>query len=281
MAGTLYVVATPIGNLEDLTRRATRILGSVDRILCEDTRRTRALLEALELRSPPRGLVRCDAHMEGERLHEVVSWLVAGESLALVSDAGTPGLSDPGERLVRAAWDAGQLVVPVPGPSAVTAALSAAGLGAGGFAFGGFVAKGGDALRKQLAGLTPGVHVFFAPARDLHDVVTEASLVPTVAEVVIGRELTKLYERFYRGTARDVLDALAADADSNLGEAVVIFDVQPAVIDDEAIVMALQHALRGNTSAKDAATAVAGALGVPRRRVYQLALGLPRTPEPR
>ncbi|MFO0745591.1 MAG: 16S rRNA (cytidine(1402)-2'-O)-methyltransferase [Myxococcota bacterium] len=276
MSGTLYVVATPIGNLEDLTRRAVRILGSVDRILCEDTRRTRALLEALDLRSPPRGLVRCDAHMEGERLHEVVGWLVAGETLALVSDAGTPGLSDPGERLVRAVWDAGQVVVPIPGPSALTAALSAAGLGAAGFTFGGFVEKGGDALRKQLAGLTPGVHAFFAPSRDLALVATEASLVPTIVEMVVGRELTKLYERFYRGTPHEVVDRLAADPDSGLGESVVIFDVREAVIDDEAIVMALQHALRGGVSAKDAATAVAGALGVPRRRVYQLALGLPR-----
>lgn len=274
MAGTLYVVATPIGNLEDLTRRAVRILGQVDRILCEDTRRTRWLLEALQLSMPARGLVRCDAHVEGERLHEVIGWLAVGEDLALVSDAGTPGLSDPGERLVRAVWDAGHVVVPLPGPSAVTTALSAAGLGASGFTFGGFVEKGGEALRRQLAGLTPGVHVFFAPARDLYELTLEASLIPTIAEVVIGRELTKLHETFYRGAPREVAERLHDNAEAALGEAVVIFDVKAAVIDDDAIVQALQSALNRGGSKKDAIDAVAGALGVPRRRVYQLALGV-------
>jgi len=274
MGGTLYVVATPIGNLEDLTRRAVRLLGSVDRILCEDTRRTRALLEALDLPVPPRGLVRCDAHVEGERLGEVIGWLATGESLALVSDAGTPGLSDPGERLVRATWEAGHVVVPVPGPSAVTTALSASGLGAGGFTFGGFVDKGGEALRRQLADLPPGVHAFFCPARDLLDVVTEASLIPTITLVVIARELTKLHETFYRGAPRDVRDRLQGDPEAALGEAVVLFDVRAAVIDDEAIVQALTAALARGGSKKDAVDAVAGALGVPRRRVYQLALGV-------
>jgi len=274
MSGILFVVATPIGNLEDLTRRAVRILGSADRILCEDTRRTRALLEALQLKTPPRGLVRCDAHAEGERMAEVLTWLAAGEQLALVSDAGTPGLSDPGERLVRAVWDAGLQVVPVPGPSALTAALSAAGLGAAGFTFGGFVDKGGESLRKQLAGLASGVHAFFAPARDLLLIATEAALIPTIAEVVIARELTKLHETFYRGTPHALVERLTGDAEALLGEAVVIFDVREAVIDDEAITLALHAALnRGNTK-KDAVDAVAGALGVPRRRVYQIALAL-------
>lgn len=274
MSGTLFVVATPIGNLEDLTRRAVRILGSADRILCEDTRRTRALLEALQLKTPPRGLVRCDAHAEGERMAEVLTWLQAGESIALVSDAGTPGLSDPGERLVRAVWDAGLQVVPVPGPSALTAAMSAAGLGAAGFTFGGFVEKGGEALRKQLAALTPGVHAFFAPARDLGLLATEAALIPTIGEMVIARELTKLHETFYRGTPQSLIERLTTDPESALGEAVVVFDVRDTIIDDEAITLALHAALnRGNTK-KDAVDAVAGALGVPRRRVYQLALSM-------
>ncbi|MCC6619798.1 MAG: rRNA small subunit methyltransferase 1 [Deltaproteobacteria bacterium] len=268
------MIATPIGNLEDLTRRAVRLLGSVDRILCEDTRRTRALLEALDLPTPPRGLVRCDAHAEGERLDEVLGWLATGESIALVSDAGTPGLSDPGERLVRAAWGAGHVVVPVPGPSAVTAALSVSGLGASGFTFGGFVDKGSEAARRQLADLPPGVFVFFCPARDLLELAAEASLIPTIAEMVIARELTKLHETFYRGAPRDVHERLQGDPEAALGEAVVVFDVRAAVIDDEAIVQALQGALVRGGSKKDAIDAVAGALGVPRRRVYQLALGI-------
>lgn len=276
MSGMLWVVATPIGNLEDITQRAVRVLGSVSRILCEDTRRTRALLEALQIPVPPLGLVRCDAHAERERLPEILEWLAAGESLALVSDAGTPGLNDPGERLVRQAAAAGHRVTPVPGPSALVAALSASGLGGGGFSFGGFLPKGQEAARTLVGALSEGVHAFFVPARDLADVMDTLALLPAIGHVVVGRELTKLHETFYRGAAHELRERFAADSEALLGEAVVIFEVLPAATEDAVIEQLLRAQLDQGKSAKVAVEAVAGALGLPRRRVYQLMLALDR-----
>lgn len=276
MTGTLWVVATPIGNLEDITQRALRVLTQAHRILCEDTRRTRALLEALSIPVPAGGLVRCDAHAERERTDEILGWLGAGESLALVSDAGTPGLNDPGERLVREAAAAGARVVPVPGPSAVTAALSVSGLGGGGFAFGGFLPKGQEAARTKVAALGQGVHVFFAPARDLIDVMDTLALLPAIGQVVVARELTKLHETIYRGAALDLRERFQADPEALLGEAVVLFEVLPAPTEDAVIEELLRAQILQGKTPKAAVEAVAGALGLPKRRVYQLMLGIDR-----
>ena len=276
MTGTLWVVATPIGNLEDITMRAVRVLGAASKILCEDTRRTRSLLEALQIPMPVGGLVRCDAHAERERLEEILGWLAAGESLALVSDAGTPGLNDPGERLVREAAAQGHRVVPVPGPSALVAALSASGLGGGGFSFGGFLPKGAEAARTLVGALGQGVHAFFAPARDLDEVMDTLALLPSIGHVVVGRELTKLHETFYRGTAQDLRERFTSDAESRLGEAVVIFEVLPPATEDAVIEQLLRAQLDQGKSPKASVEAVAGALGLPRRRVYQLMLGIDR-----
>jgi 16S rRNA (cytidine1402-2'-O)-methyltransferase len=276
VTGTLWVVATPIGNLEDITHRAVRVLGSVGRILCEDTRRTRALLEALQIAVPAGGLVRCDAHAERERQDEILAWLAAGESLALVSDAGTPGLSDPGQRLVREAAAAGHRVIPVPGPSALVAALSASGLGGSGFSFGGFLPKGRDAARSLVAALTEGVHAFFAPARDLAEVMDTLALLPAIGHVVVARELTKLHETFYRGTAQELRERFLAEAEALLGEAVVLFEVLPRETEDAVVTGLLRAQLDQGKSSKAAVEAVAGALGLPRRRVYQLMLAMDR-----
>lgn len=270
--GTLWVVATPIGNLEDMTHRATRVLASVGRVLCEDTRRTRTLLDHFGIAD--KALVRFDAHAEKDRLEEVLSWLEHGEDLALVSDAGTPGINDPGERLVRAAAARGHRVSPVPGCSSVIAAVSASGLGGGGFSFGGFLPKGAEALRNKLAGLSPGVWVFFAPARDLRDVVESMAMVSTVGQVVIGRELTKLHETIYRGDAQTLVARLEGDDEALLGEAVLVFEVVEAPLTDEVIEGLLRAQLAAGKTSKAAVEAVAGALGLPRRRVYQLALKL-------
>ncbi|HRE88111.1 MAG TPA: 16S rRNA (cytidine(1402)-2'-O)-methyltransferase [Myxococcota bacterium] len=272
LAGTLWVVATPIGNLEDMTHRATRVLASVGRVLCEDTRRTRTLLDHFGIAD--KVLVRFDAHAERDRIDEVLSWLEHGEDLALVSDAGTPGINDPGERLVRAAAAKGHRVIPVPGCSSVIAAVSASGLGGGGFSFGGFLPKGSEALRTKLAGLSQGVWVFFAPARDLRDVVESMAMVSTVGQVVVGRELTKLHETFYRGDAQALVSRLEGDDEALLGEAVLVFEVIEAPLTDEVIEGLLREQLAGGKSSKAAVEAVAGALGLPRRRVYQLALKL-------
>lgn len=270
---TLWVVATPIGNLEDMTHRATRVLASVDRILCEDTRRTRALLEHFQI-AEGRHLVRFDAHSERERIDEALQWLANGESLALVSDAGTPGINDPGERLVRAAAQAGHRVSPVPGCSSVTAAVSASGLGGGGFAFGGFLPKGAEALRNKLAGLGPGVWVYFCPARDLAEVAAVMATLSTIGELVIARELTKLHETIYRGEPRALVTRLEGDPEALLGEAVLVFEVEAAPLSDAVIEGLLREQIAAGKSSKAAVEAVAGALGLPRRRVYQLALKL-------
>lgn len=272
LGGTLWVIATPIGNLEDMTHRATRLLASVGRVLCEDTRRTRALLEHFGIAD--KALVRFDAHAEKDRLEEVLGWLEHGEDLALVSDAGTPGINDPGERLVRAAAAKGHRVSPVPGCSSVIAAVSASGLGGGGFSFGGFLPKGAEALRNKLAGLSPGVWVFFAPARDLRDVVESMAMVSTVGQVVICRELTKLHETIYRGDAQTLVGRLEGDDEALLGEAVLVFEVVEAPLTDEVIESLLRAQLAAGKTSKAAVEAVAGALGLPRRRVYQLALKL-------
>ncbi|HSR43136.1 MAG TPA: 16S rRNA (cytidine(1402)-2'-O)-methyltransferase, partial [Longimicrobiales bacterium] len=144
---TLYLVSTPIGNLDDLTRRAERVLAEVDRVLAEDTRRTRILLEHLGLRKP---LTSCHEHNEAARTETVLGWLADGEDVALVSDAGTPLISDPGERLVEAVSGAGYDVVPIPGPSAVTAALAVSGLPPEPFTFLGFVPRKGRDRRTAL-----------------------------------------------------------------------------------------------------------------------------------
>jgi len=279
VTGTLWVVATPIGNLEDITYRAVRVLGSVGRILCEDTRRTRGLLEALRIAMPEGGLVRCDAHAERERQAEILAWLAAGESLALVSDAGTPALNDPGERLVRAAAAAGHRVIPVPGPSALVAAISASGLGGGGFAFGGFLPKGAEAARTLVSGLGEGVHAFFVPARDLHEAMDTLALLPALGQVVVAREISKLYETFYRGSASELRDRFAEDPEALLGEAVLVFEVLPTPTEDAVVADLLRAQLILGKSPKAAVEAVAGALGLPKRRVYQLVLDLDRESE--
>lgn len=267
--GTLYVVATPIGNLDDITLRAIRVLRSVDRILCEDTRVTRVLCEHLGVRAP---LLRHDAHTEARSSAGAIALLEAGERLALVSDAGTPGVSDPGQRLVREVTAAGFPVVPIPGPSALTTAISASGLGATGFTFGGFLPKARGALTTLLNGLPPGTHAFYVPARDLPAVCALTATIPTLSQLVIGRELTKTHETFYRGTPAAVASTIAGDPDAVRGEAVIIVVAEAREFDDDAIRAALAAARAGGASLKTAAAEVADALGVKKRRVYQLGL---------
>jgi len=236
-------------------------------------------LEALQIPLPPGGLVRCDAHAERERIEEILGWLGADETLALVSDAGTPGVNDPGEKLVAEAAAAGHRVIPVPGASALITAISASGLGGGGFHFGGFLPKGNEAARTLVAALGQGVHAFFVPARDLHEVMDTLALLPAIGQVVVGRELTKLHETFYRGAALDLRERFATDPEALLGEAVVIFEVLPAPTDDAVVEDLLRAQLTQGKSPKAAVEAVAGALGLPKRRVYQLMLVLRPTRE--
>jgi len=205
--GTLYLVATPIGNLEDITLRALRILREVDLIACEDTRHTQKLLHHYEIR---KALVSYHEHNERQRAPELVARLERGENVALVSDAGTPIVSDPGHRLVALAIESGIPVVPVPGASALLAALAASGFPTDEFLFVGFLpARAGERRRalERLAG-EPRTLVFFEAPHRLRASLEAALGVLGDRRAVIARELTKVHEEFHRGALRELLESL-------------------------------------------------------------------------
>jgi 16S rRNA (cytidine1402-2'-O)-methyltransferase len=209
VSGTLFVVATPIGNLEDITLRALRVLKEVDVIACEDTRRTRALLAHFDIHTPT---VSYFEHNKLTRGPQLLRQLAEGRRVALVTDAGTPGISDPGFMLVRDARAAGIAVVPVPGPAAVTAALSAAGVPADRFVFDGFLpVKPGRRLNRltALRELETTVVLYESPHRILATLEAIAAVFGD-REIVVGRELTKQFEEIVRGPAAAQRERLAA-----------------------------------------------------------------------
>jgi 16S rRNA (cytidine1402-2'-O)-methyltransferase len=230
-AGTLFVVATPIGNLEDITLRALRVLREVDLVAAEDTRRTRALLEAHGVHAP---LISYFEHNQARRGPELLRRLQGGARIALVTDAGTPGVSDPGFRLVRLCRDAGVPVVPIPGPSALVAALSAAGVPADRFVFEGFLPmKAGRRLNRlrDLAALGRPVVLYESPHR-LLATLEAIEAVFGEAEVVLAREVTKRFEEFRRGTAASLRAALAATGVR--GEVTLVINPHEAAAPDAA-----------------------------------------------
>ncbi|MHB8718122.1 MAG: 16S rRNA (cytidine(1402)-2'-O)-methyltransferase [Candidatus Dormibacteria bacterium] len=207
--GTLYVVATPIGNLEDISARAVRILGECDAVVAEDTRRTRILLSALRISRP---LTSLPAHDESRRVPSLLQRLAAGQTLALCSDAGTPVLSDPGASLVEAARAAGSAVVPIPGPSALTAAVSASGLRGDRLCFLGFLPRTPAKLRRSVAAALQleGTVAFYESPLRLSRTLGLLSEVAGERPVVVARELTKVHETFHTGTAASLSAAFAA-----------------------------------------------------------------------
>ncbi len=221
MAGRLYIIATPIGNLEDITLRALRLLGEVAAIACEDTRQTVKILNRYGIKKP---LLSYFQPREGQRIPEILGILEEGRDVALVSDAGTPGISDPGFPLIREALKKGVQIVPVPGPAAVTAALSAAGLPTHRFLFAGFPPPKAAGLRKLLLGLAAeeATLVFYLPTRRLAEFL--AAVIETLGDrrVVVGRELTKVHEEFLRGTASEL--AATIGARTIKGEATVLIE---------------------------------------------------------
>jgi 16S rRNA (cytidine1402-2'-O)-methyltransferase len=228
--GTLYLVATPIGNLEDITRRALRVLAEVDVVACEDTRRTRALLEHFRIKAKT---VSYHEHNERERAAELAATLERGASVAVVSDAGTPGINDPGYRLVRAAVERGINVVPVPGPSAFVAALTASGLPTDEFYFGGFLPPRAHARRQRLAAvrdLRVTLVFYEAPHRIVHTL-ADARDILGEREAAVARELTKLHEEFVRGRLGE-LAARFSGGGAARGEMVLVIDRE--VIEEEA-----------------------------------------------
>lgn len=221
MAGRLFVVGTPIGNLEDVTLRALRVLGEVAAIACEDTRQTVKLLNRYAIKKP---LISYFHPREGQRIPEIIRVLKGGGDVALVSDAGTPGISDPGFPLIREALKEGLEVVPIPGPSAVTTALSAAGLPTHRFLFAGFPPPKTAAMRRFLDGLSreEATLVLYLPTRRLSEFLSAVVEIMGDRRVVVARELTKVHEEFMRGTASELLAALGARVPK--GEATVLVD---------------------------------------------------------
>jgi 16S rRNA (cytidine1402-2'-O)-methyltransferase len=267
MSGRLYLVATPIGNLEDITYRAVRILNEVDVIACEDTRQTRKLLDHYSIDKPA---VSYHEHNENERAAELAARMAAGESIALVSDAGVPLISDPGYRLVRAAVEAGIPVHPIPGPSAALAALSASGLPTDSFRFGGFLPiKPGQRAKalEAIADETATVIFYEAPHRILEAL---QAIDETLGDrpVVAARELTKIHEEFLRGTAREIYDALAA-RDAIKGEFTLLIGKATAPTrDDTPLDDAVEALERSGTPRMEAIKQVARRRGLSKRDVY-------------
>lgn len=230
LAPGLYIVATPIGNLEDITLRALRVLRSVDRIACEDTRQTRKLLDRYGVTTPT---ISSHEHNERERSRELIEELKNGARIAVVSDAGTPGISDPGMVLVQAAIDEGIPVFPIPGASAALTALVASGLNTEHFTFVGFLPPKAGARRTTLEifarATTTGttLAVYEAPHRILETLADVENVWGSDCRIVLGRELTKVHEEFLRGTVREIREQLE-NRDRIRGEIVLLIDAQRA-----------------------------------------------------
>ena len=274
-AGALVLVATPIGNLGDLSPRAVEALAGADAIACEDSRRTGRLLEHAGVTRPP--LLVVNDHTEASRVAEVLARLDRGQRVAVVTDAGTPGISDPGERLVRAAAAAGHVVEVVPGPSAAVAALVASGLPTGRFVFEGFLPRRGAGRSERLAALAGErrtIVLYEAPHRLARTLADLADALGADRAVAIARELTKLHEEVWRGTLGGA--RARADEGTPRGEFVLVIagGPEPAPPGAEEVAAALRDELASGASTRDAATTVAERFGVPRRRVYDAATRL-------
>ncbi len=270
------LVATPIGNLGDLTPRAVRELEEADTIACEDTRRTRQLLAHAGVKAARR-LVAVNDHNEATQLRMVLDRLDAGERVAVVSDAGMPGISDPGERLVAGAAAAGHLVEVVPGPSAALAALVVSGLPTGRFSFEGFLPRKGRARAQRLAELGSELRtmvIFEAPHRVRQTVADLATALGDQRWVAVARELTKYFEDTWRGTLAGAV-AHVNSADPR-GEYVLVVDGAPPreVPGEDAVEDALRSRIDAGTDKRSAIAEVAAQLSVPKRQVYEVAIRL-------
>lgn len=275
-SGTLYIVATPIGNLEDLSPRASSTLAGVALIAAEDTRHSGRLLQFLGIQKP---MLALHDHNERNRAAQVLGRLEAGEDVALVSDAGTPLISDPGYVLVREARERGIRVSPIPGPCALVAALSAAGLPTDRFLFAGFLPAKRGARKSELEALvteTATLVFYESPHRILETVAQISEVMGRDREVVLGRELTKTFETFYAGPVGDVSNAIEADPNGARGEFVVMIhgaSRNPEQGDEEAVdTDRLLRLLVAELPVKKVAKIVAELTGRPKNELYQRAL---------
>jgi 16S rRNA (cytidine1402-2'-O)-methyltransferase len=273
-AGTLFVVATPIGNVDDISLRARTVLADVKIVAAEDTRRTGRLLDRFGIRSR---LMSCHEHNEEKRVPELLAALAAGDDIALVSDAGTPLVSDPGYRLVSAAVAAGCNVSPIPGCSAAIAAVSVAGLPTDQMLFIGFLPATTGKRKARLAELETSpatlilyeaVHRITATLKDI-----EAVFGPQ-RRMMAAREITKLHECFYRGTVADVREQIAADSGGNKGEFTLVIEGAAATAPDALELDKTLNVLLGYLGVRQAADAAAKLIGVKKNAAYKRALEL-------
>jgi len=269
----LHIVATPIGNLEDITLRAIRVLGEADWVLAEDTRRTRVLLDRHGIDVKPASL---HAHNEASRVERVLATLAAGGDVALVSDAGTPLISDPGERLVAAVVAAGYDVSPVPGPSAVTSALSVSGLAAAPYSFVGFLPRRKGECERLLESLRdrPDTLVFFESPRRVAATLARLAAVLGNRRAVATRELTKRYEQIARGNLEELAERFA---DSARGEFTLVVEgaaptapiTDPTELDER-----IRELRNAGVSPREVSKQLARETGMPKRVVYARVIDL-------
>lgn len=276
----LVLIGTPIGNLGDLAPRAVEELAGADVVACEDTRRTGRLLAHFGVRAP--ALLVVNDHTEANVVRDVLARLDRGERVALVSDAGMPGISDPGERLVAAVTDAGHRVEVVPGPSAAITALVVSGLPAGRFVFEGFLPRKGSGRTERLNAIATErrtVVLYEAPHRVARTLADLAEACGSTRRVVLARELTKLHEELWRGPLEAAV-AWCGEKEPR-GEYVLVLDgaPEPAAATDDDVRAAVEAARRRGVTTRDAVDEVAAALGVPKRRVYALATGRGDAPD--
>lgn len=273
---TLYVVATPIGNLADISLRALHVLGMVDAIACEDTRHTRQMLQAYGLERPSNQLLVVHQHNEAQAAQAVLQRLIHGERVAYVSDAGTPAISDPGARLVQAVRTAGLRVMPLPGPSSITTLLSAAGVTSDGFVFRGFLPSKNAERQQAIQAIGQecrAVVLLEAPHRVT--ALAQALALLGQRQVSLGRELTKQFEQIVTLAAQDLPAWLAERPEHQRGEFVLVVHDQPVVMaqgEGERLLRCLLTELPVKTAVKLAADFS----GEPRNALYELALTLKR-----
>jgi 16S rRNA (cytidine1402-2'-O)-methyltransferase len=278
MAGTLYIVSTPIGNLEDLTQRALRVLREVDLIACEDTRHTRKLLNHFGIDAKT---ISHHEHNERERANELCAMMVDGKNVAIVSDAGTPLISDPGYHIVNVAIEKGFRVVPIPGPTAFVAALSASGLPSDQFVFAGFLPARSGARKAKLDALRSidATLVFYEAPHRIAPALRDAAETLGNRDAVVARELTKLHEEFIRGTL-DELAGLFSQPDKTRGEMVLMIAGaqssqnidRSSTTPPEALIKRLNELGREGLDGKAALKQAARELGLKRDEAYRLML---------
>ncbi|HAX77062.1 MAG TPA: 16S rRNA (cytidine(1402)-2'-O)-methyltransferase [Cyanobacteria bacterium UBA11372] len=271
--GVLYLVGTPIGNLEDMTFRAVRILQAVDLIAAEDTRHTGKLLHHFQIATPQ---ISYHEHNQKGRIPELIEKLSQGKALALVTDAGMPGISDPGYELVKACIEYNIPVIPIPGVTAAITALSAAGLPTDRFVFEGFLPAKGQARKQRLEALTNesrSIILYEAPHRIGQTLSDLAAVLGESRQIVLARELTKLHEEFWRGSIQDAIAHYTTREPQ--GEFTLVLagtQLETPQINDAAIVAELQHLLSQGLSRSQASRQLAALTSLPRRHIYQLAL---------